>query len=211
MSNRIDYIFDKFPRWIEYSGCPSLLNQKLGSLAWPVFKKLIELDCRYNPSGPGWYDVSQEELSNMLGISIKTISRDLKGLLKMGAIEYIPGKYMQAKGSIRINRIPIRKPPENLRAIHGGSLGKSGRPFKFRYDYERVTGCPALCDTSLDYLAQERVTSCPESPTPRLESPTGCPDKDTYKDTDYETDKESEKNVDKETLRTLLKNLDETI
>lgn len=34
----------RFPKWLEFSGLPSLLNQKFGPEAWPIFKKLIELD-----------------------------------------------------------------------------------------------------------------------------------------------------------------------
>lgn len=34
----------KLPKWIEFSGLPARLNADHGSEAWPIFKKLIELD-----------------------------------------------------------------------------------------------------------------------------------------------------------------------
>lgn len=34
----------RFPKWLEFSGLPAQLNQKYGSEAWPVFKKIIEID-----------------------------------------------------------------------------------------------------------------------------------------------------------------------
>jgi hypothetical protein len=181
VSHEIDYIFNPFPRWLEYSGLPALVNKELGAYSWPILKQLIELDCRYNRKEPGWYDVSQDEISDMLGISTKTVYRYLKALHKAGHIQYKPGKYKRSKGSVRIGKLRVRKVPEEIMAINGGSCGKTGKPYKYRYGYERWTESLPLRRAAEDYPSEESRTSSPESWT-------GSLDKENDKETDKETD-----------------------
>lgn len=57
------------PMWLEYSGLPELLAKKIrGGTGWPLFKKIVELDCERN-SAPGTIEVSLEELQKRCGVA----------------------------------------------------------------------------------------------------------------------------------------------
>lgn len=71
------------PLWLELSGLPQLLSQKIkGGSGWPVFKKIVELDCDRN-TAPGTVEISLEELSERCGVSPDGIRKAALALRKL--------------------------------------------------------------------------------------------------------------------------------
>ena len=69
------------PLWLEVAGYPRYLNDKLRREAWPVFKKLVELDCAANV-GPQVFSVSVSALAERCGLSVDVTRRVIQGLRK---------------------------------------------------------------------------------------------------------------------------------
>lgn len=80
----------RFPKWIEFSGLPTLLNKHLGLAAWPVFKKLIELDFELGRPDNRRITVSLADLSERTGYSDKDLKTVLNGLKKLDYIVLEP-------------------------------------------------------------------------------------------------------------------------
>lgn len=71
----------RFPMWLEFSGLPSLLNKKFGPYAWPVFKKLVELDFEHGKPQNRLIKYKKSEIAERVGYDIKTIE-NIMGLFE---------------------------------------------------------------------------------------------------------------------------------
>ncbi|NCB39461.1 MAG: DNA-binding protein [Erysipelotrichia bacterium] len=77
----------RFPKWLEFSGLPAFFNQKYGPEAWPVFKKLIELDFELGKPTDRMIRFTYEELSERVGYKEDKIRAIVATLDKVGYIE----------------------------------------------------------------------------------------------------------------------------
>lgn len=70
------------PLWLELSGLPGLLASKIrGGAGWPVFRKIVEMDCDAN-SRPDTVEVTVDELSLRTGVPAEAVRRALQALRK---------------------------------------------------------------------------------------------------------------------------------
>ncbi len=144
MAKKKEYLFDIIPRWIRYSGLPTEINCKYGGQAWNIFSCLVSLDCRFNLDYPGWFDQSYEEISDLTGISRRTVSDYIKKFQKDGLISLVRGKFKGHKSSFRISgHIDTPKSPNSIKAADGGFLARKGKPPNLIY-YQRGSGTYAL-------------------------------------------------------------------
>lgn len=79
------------PMWLEYSGLPELLAQKIkGGAGWALFKKIVELDCERN-SAPGTVEISLQELQRRCGVLPNTVRRVMATFRKLKLVaSFIP-------------------------------------------------------------------------------------------------------------------------
>ena len=68
----------RFPKWLEFSGLPAQLNQKYGPEAWPVFKKIIEIDFEQEKPKDRRISINLNEFSERVGYSKALISNLLE-------------------------------------------------------------------------------------------------------------------------------------
>jgi len=78
------------PLWLEAAGYPRYLNEKIRQGAWPVFKKLVELDCAANAM-PDVFTASVADIAAAAGVETKVVTRVVAGLRKEGMLRfYLP-------------------------------------------------------------------------------------------------------------------------
>ncbi|MFW6256375.1 MAG: hypothetical protein ACOC54_06095, partial [Candidatus Sumerlaeota bacterium] len=65
------------PLWVQYSGLPEWLNQKINRQAWSLFKAIMEADCARN-SRPETVEITPAELARMAGIDADAAMRILE-------------------------------------------------------------------------------------------------------------------------------------
>ncbi|MBA7491118.1 hypothetical protein ES702_01684 [subsurface metagenome] len=134
MSKKKDYLFDITPRWIKYSGLPQQLNKKYGEHAWTIFHCLIQLDCRFNPDYPDTFDQKFEEIAELVGVSVNTVSKFIRLFEKDHLLFVERGKYRGKKSRFLIvNPIKTPKHPKDIHAINGGLLNRKGEQPILRY------------------------------------------------------------------------------
>lgn len=97
-----------FPIWLEYSGLPELLNSKIRSGAWSVFKKIVELDCSFNTE-PGAVETSIREISVCVGLSAEIVEKILTTLQKKEYIAAFIPDNEEELGIFKI-KIPVKTP-----------------------------------------------------------------------------------------------------
>lgn len=83
---RCDPLWLNAPRWLQESGIPQILVQKIGLDGWITFRKLIELDCDANLT-PDWFAVRIEDISRWTGVESTRIAEILDRLEDGGWIE----------------------------------------------------------------------------------------------------------------------------
>ncbi len=69
------------PLWLEVAGYPRYVNEKIRREAWPVLKKLVELDCAANEQ-PACFGVSVGQLAERSGVPVDATQRVIQGLRK---------------------------------------------------------------------------------------------------------------------------------
>lgn len=119
----------RFPKWLEFSGLPKLLNDKYGPECWPVFKKIIELDFEQGKPADRIVSVDLEEFAERVGYSEKNVSEALKNLCNSGFIKLKAGK----KKNWQINVVTPLKTPKMVFDISfekGGIKGAPGQALK---------------------------------------------------------------------------------
>ena len=93
--------------WIEWSGLPMALNQARSG-AWPVFKKLLELDCRAHQS-PGTVEISLKELGERCGTPPEAVAKIIEVLRKKKYLRYFLPDNEEEAGLFEI-RFPLKTP-----------------------------------------------------------------------------------------------------
>lgn len=102
-------------RWLELSGLPAQLNE-YRQYAWPVFRLIVELDCRANRT-PDAVEISLGELAERLGVDWEKVARIIEALQKKKMLAaFVPDNPDEA-GLFQI-RTPVRtpKPPDEVAA-----------------------------------------------------------------------------------------------
>ena len=126
----------EFPLWLEYTGLPEWINNKVRREAWSVFKKVIELDCAVNLD-PGVVETSLQELASRTGLTPEVIQRCLTGLRKKKIIACFIPDNLEEEALIRVVT-PLKTPisPAKLRK-QNPRLFPPGEDF-FRYSDQRA-------------------------------------------------------------------------
>lgn len=93
--------------WLEWSGLPAELN-KVKSGAWPVFKKLVELDVRAHRV-PGTVEVSLGELGERCGLPAESVAKVVEALRRKQYIRCFIPDSEEEEGLFEI-RLPLRTP-----------------------------------------------------------------------------------------------------
>jgi DNA-binding Lrp family transcriptional regulator len=121
----------QFPLWLELSGLPRLLNTKIRSGAWCIFKTIVEIDCTQN-SSPDVVEISVAELSERTGIDQKAVTRVIKRLKKEKVLSCFLPDSPEEKALLKI-KMPLHTPvsADQIRRSYAG-LFPPGRDF-FRY------------------------------------------------------------------------------
>lgn len=120
------------PLWLEFSGLPQLLNQKIrGGAGWPLFKKIVELDCAVNHS-PGLVEVSLAELALRCGLSTAAVRRGLLAMRKLKIVSSFLPDHDEECALLRVC-VPLSTPrtTDEIRAEHPELFGD--RKHYFRY------------------------------------------------------------------------------
>jgi excisionase family DNA binding protein len=111
----------RFPKWLEFSGLPRLLNDKIGPEAWPVFKKLIELDFELGKPSDRHVILDRVELSERTGYDEQVIEAVMALLEQNGLIRLTSrqsGEYFIIVTPIRTPRLIL-----DISYEHGGVKG----------------------------------------------------------------------------------------
>ena len=100
----------RFPKWLEYSGLPAKLNQEIGHEAWPIFKKLIEIDYESKNRGDRRVFYLEADLALRVGYSSNLVKNILQGLQKEGYISLgktPQGPYAQVVTPLKTPRLVL--------------------------------------------------------------------------------------------------------
>lgn len=84
--NSLKKMSNASPKWLEYSGLPRFLNDKHGPEAWPIFKKLLELDFDAGRPADRLVKYEPELLADITGYDIDFVENILKLLASDGYI-----------------------------------------------------------------------------------------------------------------------------
>ena len=125
-------LYARSPLWLEYSGLPELLTQKAGPAGWPLFKKLVEIDCEKNPMSPGTFEVSLDDLARATGHTTDKLKTTVNKLRKLKLIRCFIPDTSEEPGLFEI-RTPLKAPltPAEIRSEYK-AVFRSGYGF-FRY------------------------------------------------------------------------------
>lgn len=82
---RDDALYTFFPRWLEESGLPELLNREAGPEAWAVFRKLAEVEVEQNLL-PEAFTLSRDDLARWTGLSGEQTEKVLERIEELGLI-----------------------------------------------------------------------------------------------------------------------------
>ncbi|MBN1518293.1 hypothetical protein JXA32_17155 [Candidatus Sumerlaeota bacterium] len=119
------------PEWLEFSGLPQKLNEKLGLGAWPLFERLVRLDCERNAM-PGMVELPLSQLAMRVGQSAEDVVKSLEGFrkLKVGQcfIPEHPDEELLFKVAVPL-KTPLKRPAIKQRMREAGLAG----PWEFRY------------------------------------------------------------------------------
>lgn len=70
----------KSPKWLEYSGLPQQLNDEIGPEAWPLLKKLVEIDFEKEDEEDRRIPLDTEDLSERTGYPGRVVEETLERL-----------------------------------------------------------------------------------------------------------------------------------
>jgi hypothetical protein len=93
--------------WLEWSGLPLELN-KVRQGGWPVFQKLVELDCQAH-AFPGTVEISLAELGERCGYPTETLEKIIEALRKKKYLRCFIPDNTDEKGLFEI-RVPLKTP-----------------------------------------------------------------------------------------------------
>mgnify|MGYP001027618674 CR=1 FL=1 len=121
-----------FPLWLEFSGLPRLLSEKVrGGAGWPVFKKIVELDCATNAE-PDVVEISLEELAPRCGVTPEAARKAILAMRKLKLVACFLPDSDEEPALLKV-RTPLATPVplEEIRARHPTLFLES--PQRFRY------------------------------------------------------------------------------
>ncbi|MGI8905764.1 MAG: hypothetical protein ACR2IE_04650 [Candidatus Sumerlaeaceae bacterium] len=142
------------PQWLEYSGLPQLLAEKVrGGAGWPVFKKIVELDCAVN-SEPGTVEATLVELGARCGVEAPAVRKALLSLRKLKLIAVFLPDDDEEVALIKL-RTPLQTPVtvQQIKDAHARIFADTPQHFRYVDDYEPSTEET----TATDPLLQEIV------------------------------------------------------
>lgn len=111
----------RFPKWLEFSGLPRLLNEKCGPETWPVFKKLIELDFEIGKPSDRRVPLNLQELAERTGYDEEVVDAVMKQLEQHGLIKFLiipAGDYFTIVTPVRTPKLIL-----DISYEHGGVKG----------------------------------------------------------------------------------------
>jgi hypothetical protein len=114
----------RFPKWLEFSGLPKLLNTKYGPEAWPVFKKLIEVDFEQGKPRDRKVIFSVAEISERVGYSEEKIIEIFNSLQSFDLINFSIDK----KRNVSLSIVTPIKTPKLVLDISFEKGGVKGAP-----------------------------------------------------------------------------------
>jgi len=117
------------PAWLEFAGVPEWLNTRVRQGAWPVFKKLAELDCEVN-FRPASFEVSLAELARRLGMKTEAVEKILVALRKKRLITCFLPEHPEENMLCRI-ATPLPLPESRDKVL--GRLPRSMQRAELRY------------------------------------------------------------------------------
>lgn len=115
----------RFPKWLEFSGLPGLLNDKIGPEAWPIFKKLIELDFELGKPADRHVLLDRPELAERTGYDEEVVDAVIRQLEQNALIRLV----QKPSGEYFIIVTPVRTPRLilDISYEHGGVKGAPGK------------------------------------------------------------------------------------
>ncbi len=122
------------PMWIEYSGLPELLGEKVkGGAGWPLFKKIVELDCERN-SAPGTVEIPLEVLHKRCGVAPAAARKAAATLRKMKLVAcFIPDNDEEAALFRVVTPLLTPRPAEQIR-LEDSHLFEHGTEYMRYFD-----------------------------------------------------------------------------
>ncbi|EKD83634.1 MAG: hypothetical protein ACD_39C00554G0002 [uncultured bacterium] len=111
----------RFPKWLEFSGLPKLLNEKFGPEAWPVFKKLIELDFEIGRPNDRLLPLNIAELAARTGYGEEIVAVMIRHLEQSNYIKH----HKKQSGEFLSIITPVKTPRLilDISYEHGGVKG----------------------------------------------------------------------------------------
>jgi len=111
----------RFPKWLEFSGLPKLLNEKLGPETWPIFKKLIELDFEIGKPTSRLVPINFVELAERTGYDEKIAAATFTQLCRHDLVKL----HKEKSGDFFSIVTPIKTPKLifDISYEHGGIKG----------------------------------------------------------------------------------------
>jgi len=143
------------PLWLEFSGLPQLLNQKIrGGVGWPLFKKIVELDCAVNHS-PGVVEVSLAELAMRCGVTSDAVRRGLLTMRKLKVVASFLPDHDEECALLRVCvPLPAPRTTDEVRAEHPDLFADPKHYFRYAVSTEPAE---ELTDEEEDKILQEIV------------------------------------------------------
>ena len=116
----------KIPKWLEFSGLPMHLNDEIAPEAWPVFKKLVELDYEKEDREDRRLFLHNTMLAERVGYDETRVNAIIRALEKKGYLSL--GRDRKQGEFIKICT-PV-KTPRMILDIHFSQGGVKGAPEK---------------------------------------------------------------------------------
>jgi hypothetical protein len=141
------------PLWLEYSGLPQLLADKIrGGAGWPVFKKIVELDCATN-ADPGTVEVTLTEIADRTGIPAPTVRKTLLSLRKLKLIAVFLPDHDEEAALIKL-RTPLRTPipVAQIKDSHARLFADTPQHFRYFDEYQASPDDSAPADPLLQEI-----------------------------------------------------------
>jgi len=73
----------KSPKWLEYSGLPKQLNDEIGPEAWPLLKKLVEIDFEKEDEEDRRIRLDADDLAERTGYPVGVVEKILARLAEL--------------------------------------------------------------------------------------------------------------------------------
>ena len=141
------------PLWLEYSGLPQLLADKIkGGAGWPVFKKIVELDCSTNAE-PGTIEITLVDLGHRIGVPAPAVRKALLTLRKLKLIAVFLPDDDEEVALIKL-RTPLQTPitVQQIKDTQARLFADAPHHFRYFDDYEPTTEETSASDPLLQEI-----------------------------------------------------------